>query len=442
VEQEQVSSEVEMHPQAEEHHFFETPSDAPEAPLFKCVLETKKVRVLQGDMRHVDHLKLEPDVLMIDPPYSTKVQSKSKKGVYKGKWNAKERPFPWPPLTQSQIHQTSLLAAKTRRFTVIFCDDQSSILWRKAMEKQGLIHVRQCVWHKKGASPSFLGDRPAQHHELIEVFHSPHSPVRWNGHGRGNIYVAPVVKSETDKNYGKSKHPATKPLELMKQLVEDFSNPGELVVDIFAGLGKTLLACDMLDRQSLGIEKNPKFVDRILKSMRQTSLDLDLEFPFHLKIKEEKETFHSKIIQIAFGGSFAQDFTQESAKRIALLTSSQCISVKDSDGDYRICISKDCGTEVHAEVARLLADWFHIAKYCGKTNVEAKTSEEEEDIDLEYYILRMNSLIKNAERFSGGVSPTKKTWLGFVKNSNGATKVAQGVNSNGMYGFLERLIQV
>ncbi len=52
-----------------------------------------------------------------------------------------------------------------------------------------------------------------------------------------------------------------KPLKLMERLVLASSNPGDLVLDPFCGVGTALVACKKHRRCYLGIEANPKFVE-------------------------------------------------------------------------------------------------------------------------------------------------------------------------------------
>jgi site-specific DNA-methyltransferase (adenine-specific) len=52
----------------------------------------------------------------------------------------------------------------------------------------------------------------------------------------------------------KSAHPTQKPLELVRRLVAAASQPGDLVIDPFAGSGTTLVACEALGRRWLGCE--------------------------------------------------------------------------------------------------------------------------------------------------------------------------------------------
>jgi len=54
-------------------------------------------------------------------------------------------------------------------------------------------------------------------------------------------------------------HGANKPPQLMRQLIEFFTKPGERVLDPFAGVGGTLLGATLAGRKATGIELNPEW---------------------------------------------------------------------------------------------------------------------------------------------------------------------------------------
>ena len=60
---------------------------------------------------------------------------------------------------------------------------------------------------------------------------------------------------------GAKPHTSTKPTSLMRELVEDFTDPGDLVVDPFAGSGTTGVACRMLGRRFVGWERDPTYFE-------------------------------------------------------------------------------------------------------------------------------------------------------------------------------------
>jgi DNA modification methylase len=60
-------------------------------------------------------------------------------------------------------------------------------------------------------------------------------------------------------------HPTQKPIEVCGYFVENFSNKGYIVLDLFLGSGSTLIACEQTDRTCYGMELDPKYVDVIRK---------------------------------------------------------------------------------------------------------------------------------------------------------------------------------
>jgi len=59
----------------------------------------------------------------------------------------------------------------------------------------------------------------------------------------------------------KNIHPAVFPLSLAKRVIEVFTHKGELVIDPFTGISTTLLAARDLDRNAVGFDINPKYID-------------------------------------------------------------------------------------------------------------------------------------------------------------------------------------
>lgn len=65
-------------------------------------------------------------------------------------------------------------------------------------------------------------------------------------------------------------HPTQKPILLMEDLVKTFSNENDLVLDITAGSGSTLLACKNTGRNYLGFEKEQKYFEVATKRLNGT----------------------------------------------------------------------------------------------------------------------------------------------------------------------------
>ena len=68
-------------------------------------------------------------------------------------------------------------------------------------------------------------------------------------------YPASPVPDVIDWRYtGNKLHPTQKSTQILKPLIEAFSQPGQLVLDPFAGSGSTCVAAQRTGRQYIGIE--------------------------------------------------------------------------------------------------------------------------------------------------------------------------------------------
>lgn len=63
------------------------------------------------------------------------------------------------------------------------------------------------------------------------------------------------------KTVNKNNHPTVKPLALMEYLVKLVSREGQVVLDPFMGSGTTGMACKKLDREFIGIEMMPEYLE-------------------------------------------------------------------------------------------------------------------------------------------------------------------------------------
>lgn len=77
---------------------------------------------------------------------------------------------------------------------------------------------------------------------------------------------------ETRDIRDRSVHPATFPISLSKKIISLFTHKGELVLDPFIGSGTTLVAARDLDRNAVGFDLSPKYIELCKNRLSQTSL--------------------------------------------------------------------------------------------------------------------------------------------------------------------------
>lgn len=70
-------------------------------------------------------------------------------------------------------------------------------------------------------------------------------------------------------------HPTQKPINVLKQLIEIFTDEGDIVIDPVAGSGSTLRACKELNRSCYGFEIDRNFYKRAKEEMLAESLQLN-----------------------------------------------------------------------------------------------------------------------------------------------------------------------
>jgi len=215
--------------------------------------------VTLGD-KSVDHV-------ITDPPYDEHTHKAGRRGhtgyaedhVSQRATFNRNRELGFDPLTVAHMYALAgHFARVARRWVVVFCALEMTHHWRRECEREGLQYIRTMLWHKLGATPQFTGDRPAQACEAMVLFHPP-GRKRWNGGGKHGFYEFPIVLDRGGRT--PRLHTTQKPLELMRALVADFTDPGDLVLDPFAGSGTTGVACRMLGRRFIGWEQNPDYAE-------------------------------------------------------------------------------------------------------------------------------------------------------------------------------------
>lgn len=210
--------------------------------------------------RSVDHA-------ILDPPYSEHVHTKSLAGSTRTRRAdgdgagcgavSRSRDLGFAHVTQDQREAVAdHLARCVRRWVLVFCDEESTHLWRGALSSAGLENVRTGHWVKVGGTPQFTGDRPGTATEAIVIAHQP-GKKRWNGGGRPGIWSYPIV---LDRGAGETRvHTTQKPIDLMLALVRDFTDHGETILDPFAGSGTTGVAALQLGRRFIGWEQDANY---------------------------------------------------------------------------------------------------------------------------------------------------------------------------------------
>ena len=197
------------------------------------------------------------DVTITDPPYDAQTHNRGGDGGRQWKLHRYDGGPDLEMLPFEALHDVrpaaEQIARITRRWSLVFCAVRQIEQWSTAFESFGLRVPRVIIWVKPDSSPQFSGDRPGHGYESIVVAH-PVGRTRWNGGGKKGVYTHCRIDRATT-----GVHPTQKPIPLLRELIEDFTDPGELVCDPFSGSGTTALAAIKRSRSFLGWELSPEY---------------------------------------------------------------------------------------------------------------------------------------------------------------------------------------
>jgi len=160
--------------------------------------------------------------------------------------------------------RSALLVAKewTREFAhiYVFCDWRSWASWWE-MAKQAGLDVKNCiVWDKGGSG---LGNNYANTHEFVAFLANlPPQPAMASRRRSGQRPVLKPNLMRCDRVTGDDRlHNAAKPVAFLSDLIENSTDPGELVLDPFVGSGSTLIACERTGRRCVAVDVAPGWCD-------------------------------------------------------------------------------------------------------------------------------------------------------------------------------------
>lgn len=237
-------------------------------PEIEAVLRgERRWAIVRGDNAEILPTLADRSVahVITDPPYEAEahtLQRRMKRPGEPSKWDrpgraeriAEPEPLSFLPITEGGRNAAAReIVRVSSRWQVVFCQVEGAVKWTVSLAEAGAKGKRIGVWIKPDAMPQFTGDRPGMGYESIVFTHQP-GRSRWNGGGRVAVFTH-------NKNTpgGAHDHETQKPLPLMIELVELFTDPDELILDPFAGSGTTGVACLRLGRRFIGIEKDAKY---------------------------------------------------------------------------------------------------------------------------------------------------------------------------------------
>jgi len=207
-----------------------------------------------------------------DPPYNVRID-----GHVCGSGKIKHREFAMAAGEMNEAQFTSFLTRALQALADHSCDGSIHYIcmdWRHMREMLAAGHAvyaelkNLIVWAKdNGGMGTFYRSR----HELVFAFkkgtaaHINSFELGQHGRYRTNVWnyrgVNTMRKGRLEEL---ALHPTVKPVQMIADAIKDVSARRDIVIDIFAGSGSTLIAAEKTGRRARLIELDPIYCDRIL----------------------------------------------------------------------------------------------------------------------------------------------------------------------------------
>ena len=134
------------------------------------------------------------------------------------------------------------------RWVLCFC---ATSMLRDYAEASGEAWIREGFWHRTNSAPQLTDDRPSHACEGVAIMHRK-GRKRWNRGGSQAFWSGPIETPD------RRIHETQKPEWLIREQIEAFTDPDDLIFDPTAGGGTTGVACLQTGRRFIGCEIRPK----------------------------------------------------------------------------------------------------------------------------------------------------------------------------------------
>lgn len=195
------------------------------------------------------------DLIVTDPPYKVTARGSAGTtgGMLKKEIFNKGQVFNYNNLSPKDYAPLMFRCLKDGGHCYIMTNHVNLIEMLNTFTSVGFHFIKSLIWNKGN---KITGQFYMSQFEYI-LFFRKGKAVQINNCGTSDILSIPNKKTKNAE--GKNLHDTQKPVELMSILIQNSTKTGELVVDPFAGLFTTAIACKQLKRRFIGCEIDPTY---------------------------------------------------------------------------------------------------------------------------------------------------------------------------------------
>lgn len=213
--------------------------------------------LLNQDVREV--FKTIPDnsidLVVTDPPYKTTSRGNAgtSGGMLQKEINKKGQVFKHNNIKPQEYIPELYRVLKDGSHCYIMTNHVNLQEMLNVATESGFKFVKCLIWDKGN---KIMGQYYMSSFEYI-LFLRKGKAKKINNCGTADILRVPNIKLKGED--GKNLHDTEKPVELMKIMIDNSSNEGDIVFDPFMGIGSTGVACLELNRRFIGVELDEQY---------------------------------------------------------------------------------------------------------------------------------------------------------------------------------------
>lgn len=271
-----------------------------EGDIFEFQIKDNFYRFGCGDSTNIDFItkllqEKEADLIHTDPPYNVAVQNS--KGMKIQNDNMSQKDF---KDFMAGVYSVCNIAIKKGGVAYIYHGESERVTFTEEFVKAGFKFAQNLIWVKSSSTftrqdynwrhePILYGWKENAGHYFSQDF------TQTTVIDDDNIDLRKLSKPELiniiqnqnqkkhetiiyeDKTLLNDIHPTMKPVKLCAKLILNSSRINELVLDLFLGSGSTAIACIQTQRNCVGSELDPIYIDasirRIFNFLEKNSID-------------------------------------------------------------------------------------------------------------------------------------------------------------------------
>lgn len=215
---------------------------------------SEDVTLYLGDMRELMPALGKVDHIISDPPYEDELHGAMGR-IRRNDGREMVQSLGFDGVNGDRAEFARLCVDASDGWVILFTLAEGVRAWRDVLQSSGAKWDTTLVWIKPDCSPRFNGQGAARGFENAVTCWARKGYRSWNGGGKRGVYTHCV---NTHRHGG---HPTEKPVALMADLVQDFTNIGQLICDPFLGSGTTGVAAVYFGRRFVGIEQDTTYFD-------------------------------------------------------------------------------------------------------------------------------------------------------------------------------------